>query len=72
MPSSTGGCPTPGGQVGNYQLLWRLAGVDHMHVHGLDGKFAQPDDEVIDGARDCLSPLGDGDDRVLPAFSSGQ
>ena len=24
-----------------YQALWRLAGVDHMHVHGLQGKFAQ-------------------------------
>ncbi len=56
-----------------YQLLWRLAGVDHMHVHGLQGKFAQPDAEVIDGARDCLTALSDGgDDRVLPAFSSGQ
>ena len=26
-----------------YQTLWRLAGVDHMHVHGLQGKFAQTD-----------------------------
>ncbi len=54
-------------------MLWRLAGVDHMHVHGLQGKFAQPDQEVIDGAQDCLAPLTDGaDDAVLPAFSSGQ
>ena len=56
-----------------YQTLWRLAGVDHMHVHGLQGKFAQPDDEVVDSARDCVAPLTDGaDDRVMPAFSSGQ
>ncbi|GHC75597.1 RuBisCO large subunit C-terminal-like domain-containing protein [Limoniibacter endophyticus] len=57
-----------------YQTLWRLAGVDHMHVHGLKGKFAQPDAEVIEGAQACLSKLTpDGiDDRVLPAFSSGQ
>lgn len=56
-----------------YQTLWRLAGVDHMHVHGLQGKFAQTDGEVIDSAMDCLAPLADGlDDRVLPAFSSGQ
>lgn len=55
-----------------YQLLWRLCGVDHMHVHGLGGKFAQPDAEVIDGANACLTRLGDTDDRVLPAFSSGQ
>jgi ribulose-bisphosphate carboxylase large chain len=56
-----------------YQVLWRLAGVDHMHVHGLEGKFAQADAEVIEGAKDCLTPLAPGiDDQVLPAFSSGQ
>jgi ribulose-bisphosphate carboxylase large chain len=56
-----------------YQTLWRLAGVDHMHVHGLQGKFAQADEEVISSAQDCLAPLTDGaDDRVMPAFSSGQ
>jgi ribulose-bisphosphate carboxylase large chain len=56
-----------------YQTFWRLAGVDHMHVHGLQGKFAQSDDEVIASAHDCHTPLTDGaDDRVLPVFSSGQ
>jgi ribulose-bisphosphate carboxylase large chain len=58
-----------------YALLWRLAGVDHMHVHGLNGKFAQADDEVIESARDCLTPLADPADAadvVVPAFSSGQ
>jgi ribulose-bisphosphate carboxylase large chain len=56
-----------------YQVLWRLAGVDHMHVHGLEGKFAQEDEEVVESARDCLTPLAEGaDDAVLPAFSSGQ
>jgi ribulose-bisphosphate carboxylase large chain len=56
-----------------YQCLWRLAGVDHMHVHGLGGKFAQEDDEVIESAQDCLQPLAEGvDDAVMPVFSSGQ
>lgn len=56
-----------------YQTLWRLAGVDHMHVHGLQGKFAQDDREVVDSARDCLASLTLGiDDPVMPAFSSGQ
>ncbi|KAA0892873.1 ribulose-bisphosphate carboxylase large subunit family protein [Pusillimonas sp. ANT_WB101] len=56
-----------------YQTLWRLAGVDHMHVHGLQGKFAQSDEEVIESARDCLQPLAPGlKDEVMPAFSSGQ
>jgi ribulose-bisphosphate carboxylase large chain len=56
-----------------YQVLWRLAGVDHMHVHGLQGKFAQEDAEVIASAEDCVTKLaGEVDDRVMPAFSSGQ
>lgn len=58
-----------------YQAMWRLAGVDHMHVHGLQGKFSQADAEVVEGAHDCLAPLADPadlSDRVMPAFSSGQ
>lgn len=65
--------PSLGMSFQAYQTLWRLAGVDHMHVHGLSGKFAQADREVIDSARDCATPLAAGiDDAVLPAFSSGQ
>jgi ribulose-bisphosphate carboxylase large chain len=65
--------PSLGMSFQAYQTLWRLAGVDHMHVHGLAGKFAQSDDEVIESARDCATPLAPGcDDTVLPAFSSGQ
>jgi ribulose-bisphosphate carboxylase large chain len=56
-----------------YQTLWRLAGVDHMHVHGLQGKFSQTDAEVVESAHDSLAPLAPGlDDAVLPAFSNGQ
>jgi ribulose-bisphosphate carboxylase large chain len=56
-----------------YATLWRLAGVDHMHVHGLQGKFAQADAEVIASARACLASLDPTrDDRVLPVLSSGQ
>ena len=56
-----------------WQTLWRLAGVDHMHVHGLQGKFSQTDEEVVEAAHDSLAPLCEGlDDRVLPAFSNGQ
>lgn len=56
-----------------YQTLWRLAGVDHMHVHGLQGKFAQTDEEVVTSARACVASLAQGcDDAVMPAFSSGQ
>jgi ribulose-bisphosphate carboxylase large chain len=68
-------CPALGMDFQPYQALWRLAGIDHMHVHGLGGKFAQADSEVIEGARDCLTPLAspaDEGDIVLPVFSSGQ
>jgi ribulose-bisphosphate carboxylase large chain len=58
-----------------YQTLWRLSGVDHVHVHGLAGKFSQSDSEVVHSAHDCLTPLADPNDVtdvVMPAFSSGQ
>jgi ribulose-bisphosphate carboxylase large chain len=55
-----------------YQSLWRLTGIDHMHVHGMAGKFADNDGEVADAARACLTPLGEDDDGVMPVFSSGQ
>ena len=58
-----------------YAALWRLTGVDHMHVHGLSGKFAQDDQEVRESAQACLTPLADSidvADIVMPAFSSGQ
>lgn len=67
--------PALGVDVQAYATLWRLAGIDHFHVHGLAGKFAQDDDEVRRGAHDCLRPLADPADRadvVMPAFSSGQ
>ncbi len=50
-----------------YQALWRLAGVDHMHVHGLQGKFSQPDEEVIESARDCVAPLAASEDAWTTA-----
>ncbi|WP_119460161.1 ribulose-bisphosphate carboxylase large subunit family protein [Rhodospirillaceae bacterium SYSU D60014] len=58
-----------------YQALYRLTGLDHMHVHGLGGKFADFDEDVVDAARACLEPVavdGAADDRVMPVFSSGQ
>lgn len=57
-----------------YQMLHRLAGVDHLHVHGIGGKFADDGAEVAAAARSCLQPFaGDAPgDRVMPVFSSGQ
>ncbi|WP_375457751.1 ribulose-bisphosphate carboxylase large subunit family protein [uncultured Enterovirga sp.] len=56
-----------------WQKLWRLAGVDHMHVNGLDNKFSETDDSVISSARTCLTPLfPDKPCTAMPVFSSGQ
>lgn len=59
-----------------YQALYRLAGIDHMHVHGIGGKFCDQPAEVAAAARRCLAPLAadapDAADAVMPAFSSGQ
>jgi len=56
-----------------WQKLWRVAGVDHMHVNGLNNKFSEPDDSVIASARECLTPLDVVRPcTVMPVFSSGQ
>lgn len=54
-----------------YQKLWRLAGVDHLHVNGIRSKFWESDDSVIRSARACLAPFS-GVRPVMPVFSSGQ
>jgi ribulose-bisphosphate carboxylase large chain len=58
-----------------YQKLWRLAGVDHLHVNGLQNKFWEPDDSVVASFHACLAPLFPGADRsygCMPVVASGQ
>ncbi len=66
--------PALGMSFAAFQSLYRLTGLDHMHVHGIGGKFCDPDAEVSEAARLCNLPLsGEGEgDQVLPVFSSGQ
>ncbi len=54
-----------------YQKLWRLAGVDHLHVNGIRSKFWEADESVIASARACLAPWA-GLQPLMPVFSSGQ
>jgi ribulose-bisphosphate carboxylase large chain len=54
-----------------YQKLWRLAGVDQIHVNGIQNKFWESDDSVVKSINSCLSPLLGGY-SVLPVVSSGQ
>ncbi len=58
-----------------YQKLWRLAGIDHTHVNGIDNKFCETNESVIASARECLTPMFDAPHpgcEVMPVFSSGQ
>jgi ribulose-bisphosphate carboxylase large chain len=54
-----------------YQKLWRLAGVDQLHVNGIQNKFWESDDSVVRSIEACLKPLFGGE-TVLPVVSSGQ
>jgi ribulose-bisphosphate carboxylase large chain len=58
-----------------YQKLWRLAGIDHVHVNGLRNKFCEDDASVIASARECLTPMFAPPHKpctIMPVFSSGQ
>jgi ribulose-bisphosphate carboxylase large chain len=54
-----------------YQALWRMAGVDHLHVNGFANKFWEPDPSVAASMRACVAELG-GVAPALPVVSSGQ
>ena len=54
-----------------YQKLWRLVGVDQLHVNGIQNKFWESDDSVVRSIEACRRPLAGGYE-VLPVVSSGQ
>ena len=54
-----------------YQKLWRLAGVDQLHVNGIQNKFWESDDSVVASIDACLTKMYD-HKTVLPVVSSGQ
>ena len=54
-----------------YQKIWRLAGVDQIHVNGIQNKFWESDDSVVRSIEACLKPMLNGF-PVLPVVSSGQ
>ena len=58
-----------------FQKLWRLAGIDHTHVNGLNNKFCETDESVIASAKACLTPMfppPHAGCEIMPVFSSGQ
>lgn len=54
-----------------YQKLWRLAGVDQLHVNGIKSKFWEADASVVEAAKACMAPFA-GTQPIMPVFSSGQ
>jgi ribulose-bisphosphate carboxylase large chain len=54
-----------------YQKLWRLAGIDQIHVNGIANKFWESDDSVVRSIEACLKPFLTGF-SILPVISSGQ
>lgn len=54
-----------------FQKLARLAGVDHLHTNGLDNKFSEDNDTVVQAIKDCLTPFMGGYE-IMPVLSSAQ
>ncbi len=70
-----GRSPAIGVSFPAWQKLWRLAGIDHVHVNGLDNKFCESNASVIASARECLTPMfapPAAGCQIMPVFSSGQ
>lgn len=63
--------PALGMEFTAYQKLWRLAGVDQIHVNGLKNKFCEADESVVRSIKACLTPMMGGY-TVMPVVSSGQ
>jgi ribulose-bisphosphate carboxylase large chain len=54
-----------------YQKIWRLAGVDQIHVNGIQNKFWESDDSVVKSIEACLASMS-GHTCAMPVVSSGQ
>lgn len=65
--------PSLGWDFAAWQQIWRLVGVDHLHVNGLRNKFSEPDAVVVNAAKSVVRPLFDDKPMtVVPVFSSAQ
>lgn len=54
-----------------YAKLWRLAGVDQLHVNGIRNKFWESDEAVVRSIKSCSEPFLN-HKELLPVVSSGQ
>lgn len=63
--------PMLGIEFSAYQKFWRMAGVDQIHVNGLQNKFWESDESVVASIQACLGTLHN-EDVIMPVISSGQ
>jgi ribulose-bisphosphate carboxylase large chain len=63
--------PFLGIEFAAYQKIWRLAGVDQLHVNGIANKFWEDDDSVVRSIQSCLKEMHD-KRPIVPVVSSGQ
>jgi ribulose-bisphosphate carboxylase large chain len=63
--------PFLGIEFSAYEKIWRLAGVDQLHVNGIANKFWEDDDSVVRSIQSCLAELHD-KRPIVPVISSGQ
>ncbi len=54
-----------------YSKLWRLAGIDQLHVNGIQNKFWESDDSVVRSINSCSTTFLN-QKTLLPVISSGQ
>ena len=65
--------PLLGVEFPAYQKIWRLAGVDQIHVNGIANKFWESDDSVVRSMAACAKSLfAEKSFSILPVVSSGQ
>lgn len=64
--------PLLGMDFAAYDKIWRLAGVDQLHVNGINNKFWEPDDSVVHSIECCKRTFLNQSDKPLPVVSSGQ
>ena len=65
--------PVLGWEFSAWQKIWRLTGVDHLHVNGLRNKFSESDASVIAAGRSVSFPLFEhAPMKAVPVFSSAQ
>jgi len=64
--------PLLGIEFSAYQKIWRLAGVDQIHVNGIGNKFWESDDSVVRSIESCLKPLFGHVGQAFQPASSGE